>query len=881
MKRRFQIVLLLAPMLAAQPLPPLIDRELLFATPEITGAQLSPDGKYMAFVKPWKGTPNIWIKKTGDPMAAARPLTMETRHAISGYLWTGDGKFLCYVTDKNGDGNFNLYAEDPSAGTAPARDLTGLKGVTIQLYGAAPNDPDLVYIGINDRDRTWHDLYKVKVASAGKVLIRENTGQIASWFFDSAGRLRFAQRVAENGDQELLRVEPNTITKVYSCGAYETCTALRFDKDGKRVYVVTNKGATVNLAALTLLDPQTGKSETVESDPLRRVDFGTAVFSERTDDLAFTTYTDDRQRRYFKDKELEAEFKWMETKLPGKDLTVGSSTRDEQLWLVNAYGDTEPGETWLFDRQAHTLALQYKVQETLARGALASMQPIHYKSSDGLEISAYLTLPKGAPARNLPTLVIPHGGPWTRDVWGYNALAQLFANRGYAVLMPNYRGSTGYGKKFVDAANGEWGRKMQDDLTEGVQYLVARGTTDAKRVAILGSAYGGYAALAGAAFTPDLYRAAVDVFGPSNLLTMLDSVPPAWEALRQVMYARVANPGTPEGRAWTKERSPANEADKIKTPLMVVQGLRDAQVSRAETEQMVAGLRDRKVPVEYLLAGDEGHGFTHPVNHMAMLAAAEKFLAKYLEGRYQPEGTTEAGRRLAEITVDPGKLNAPKPAEEAALEVPKLVSDLKPGYYRYQTKVSMGGKEVGINTATIIEEKDGAWTATEIAETPAGTSIDSAVLEKGTLAVHKRSMKQGAATVDLEFSGGRATGKVVMNGQERNISADLGGPLFADAAGSLQSIGCLPLAEGFTMTYRNFDLQRQRTKVMRLRVTGSETVVVPAGSFEAFVVQIVGAESAGDQALIWIAKESRQPVKMVTVSAAMGGATVTAELAQQ
>ena len=308
----------------------------------------------------------------------------------------------------------------------------------------------------------------------------------------------------------------------------------------------------------------------------------------------------------------------------------------------------------------------------------------------------------------------------------------------------------------------------------------------------------------------------------------------------------------------------------------MVQGQRDPQVSKAETEQLLAGLRERKIPVEYLLADNEGHGFTHAVNQMAMLAAAEKFLAQHLGGRHQAEATPEVTTRLSELTVDLEKMTAPKAADGA--DSPILASDLKPGYYRYQTTLALGEKHVVLNTATIIEEKDGSWEATEIAETPNGTSTDTAILEKGTLAVLKRSMNQGPVNVLLDFADGRATGKVINNNQEKSISAPLAGKLFADAAGSLQSIACLPLAEGFTLVYRNFDVLRQREKPMRLKVAGSEKIAVPAGTFDAFVVQVASPESTSDRALVWIAKDSRQVVKMMSISSAMGGATVTSEL---
>jgi len=867
-----------------QGMPPIIDRELLFGNPEIAGAQLSPDGQYLAFLKPWKSTRNVWVKKVDEPFSAARLLTTESKRPVPFYLWTRDGKYICYVKDNDGDENFNVYAVDPAAtppagaDAPPSRDLTGLKGVVVQLYSAPKNDPDIVYIGINDRDKAWHDLYKVKISTGEKTLMRKNTDRVAAWIFDTKGQLRLAFRAADNGDQEILRVDADALTKVYSCNVFETCDPLRFHKDGKRIYLNTNKGDATDLAALALFEPETGKVESVESDPLKRVDFGAAVFSEVTEELAETTYTDDRVRRYFKDKGFEAEFKWLAAKLPGKEVSVSSRTRDEQLWLVTANGDTEPGETYLFNRKPHTLVLQYTIREKLPRASLAPMKAIRYKSSDGLEIPAYLTLPKGLPAKGLPTLVIPHGGPWARDNWGYNGMAQFFANRGYAVLMPNFRGSTGYGKKFLNAGNAEWGRKMQDDITWGVKYLIADGTADPKRIGILGGSYGGYATLAGVAFTPDVYRAAVDIVGPSNLITLLAAIPPYWEAGRKLMYARMADPGTPEGKAWMMERSPLNSADKIKTPLLVVQGANDPRVNRREAEQIVIALRDRGFPVEYMLAPDEGHGFARPVNNMAMFMAAEKFLAKYLDGRYQEGATPEVTKRLAEIMVDPKTVTVTKKVDPATTGIPKPAMDLKPGTYKYQAKIAMGAQEMALKVTTTIQEENGAWTATDTMDTPMGAATDVVTLEKGSLVLRKRSVKQGPVSINVDFAGGKATGTMSMNGQDRPVSADLGGDLFADAAGAQQVIGCLPLADGYSVTFRNFDLQKQKAKLMQLKVAGSETVTVAAGKFETFKVEITSADGGPDQSTVWIAKDSRQAVKVSSVMGAMGGATMTAEL---
>lgn len=616
----------------------------------------------------------------------------------------------------------------------------------------------------------------------------------------------------------------------------------------------------------------------VDSDPLKRVDFGSALFSEVTDNLMLTTYTDERTRRYFKDPKLEADYKWLQQKLPGQDIGLGSHTKDEQVWLVTARGDTEPGETYVFDRNNRKLTQQYRIWEKLPREALAPMKSIRYKSSDGLEIPAYLTLPKGLPGKGLPAVVLPHGGPWARDTWGYNPIAQFLANRGYAVLMPNFRGSTGYGKKFLNAGNGEWGRKMQDDITWGVKDLVAQGIADPKRIGIMGGSYGGYATLAGVAFTPDLYRAAVDIVGPSNLNTLLEAIPPYWEAGRKMMYARMADMGTMEGKAWLKERSPLNSAEKIKTPLLVVQGANDPRVNRREAEQIVIALRDRGFAVEYLLADDEGHGFARPVNTLAMFMATEKFLAKHLDGRYQEGGTPEVTKRLAEITVDPKTVVVTKRVDPASVGAPKTAMDLHPGTDRYQAKVVMGSQEIPLKMSTTIKEENNAWTATDVMETPMGPATDTATLEKGSLILRNRSVKQGPATIVVNFLDNKAAGTMSMNGKEQPIASDLGGPLFADGGASMQALGCLPLEEGYTTTFRNFDLQKQKLKLMQAKVTGSEKVSVPAGTFDAFKVELSSGDGGADKATVWIAKDSRKPVKMTTVLAAMGGATLTAEL---
>ena len=866
-------------------LPPLIDRELFFGNPEIAGAQISPNGKYISFLKPWKDTRNVYVKGVDEPFSAARLLTTETKRPIPGYFWTRDSKYILYVKDHDGDENFNIYAVDPAAKPAPgidappSRDLTGLKGVRVSIYDLPKNSPDIAFIGLNDRDKAWHDLYKLSISTGEKSLVRKNTERITGWNFDLAGNLRLADRSAENGDTQILRVDSDKFTQIYSCTVFESCGVIRFQKDGKRAYMETNKGA--DLASLALLDPETGRTEIVETDPLKRVDFGGAMFSEATDQLVATSYDDDQWvRRYFKDKSFETDYNWLKSKLPGMEVASASRTLDEQVALVVAHSDTEPGETYLFDRKTHKLVSQFKLREKLPREDLAGMRVVHYKSSDGLDIPAYLTLPKGVPPQHLPVLMIPHGGPWGRDSWGYNGLAQFFANRGYAVLMPNFRASTGYGRKFLDAGNLEWGGKMQDDVTWGVKYLVSEGIADPKRVGILGGSYGGYATLAGVTFTPEVYGAAVDIVGPSNLITLLESIPPYWESVRKVFYERMGDPNTSEGKALLMERSPLTHADKIKTPLLVAQGANDPRVNRREAEQIVVALRDRGFPVEYLLAPDEGHGFARPVNNMALYMAAEKFLAQHLGGRYQEGGTPEATQRLAEISVDPKTVVVAKKVDAGAVGLPKPAVDLSPGTYKYKALIAAGAQQIPLKISTTIKEDSGAWTAVDTMEGPMGQALDTTTIDKGTLVVRKRKVQQGPMMMNLDFTDKKASGTMSMNGNEKPISADLGGPLFGDAAGAMEAIACLPLAEGYATSFRNFDVQKGKEKVMALKVVGVESVTVPAGTFDSYKVELSSVDGGDDKQTIWIAKDSRKPVKLSALMPSMGGATMTMELTQ-
>lgn len=651
---------------AKNKVPPLIDREIFFGNPEISGGQISPDGQYISFIKPFQGVRNIWVKKTAEPFEAARPITADTNRPIPVYFWSHDSKYILYVQDKGGNEDYHVYAVDPMSesngdnSVPEARNLTPIDGVRALIYRVPKSDPDLMYVGLNDRDKAWHDLYKLKISTGELSLLRENTEQIAGWGFDIQDQIRLAYRTTGDGSREILRVEEKEFVSCYSCTVEETCYVLRFHKNGEQAYLVSNKGGDLDLMALMLLDPLTGKTTLVETDPEDEVDFEGAYFSKVTEELVVTTFTGDKTRYYFKDNAFAEDFAFLKKQLKGSDVKLVSTTTDEQLWVVYANSDVNPGSAYLFDRANKKLTFQYQPRPKLPTEYLAHMEPVRYPSTDGLEIPAYLTLPREVVPEKLPTILLPHGGPWARDEWGYNAYAQFWANRGYAVLQPNFRSSTGYGKKFLNAGNGEWGEAMQDDLTAGVNYLVKRGIADVNRVAIMGGSYGGYATLAGLTFTPDIYAAGVSVVGPSNLITLLDSIPPYWEAGRKMFHKRMGDPTNEAGKAKLIAQSPLFHAKNIRAPLLVVQGANDPRVKKAESDQIVVAMRQLGLPVEYIVAPDEGHGFSRPVNQMAFIAAAEKFLAKHIGGRFQEEMRKETAQRLGEITVDINSVDMPE-----------------------------------------------------------------------------------------------------------------------------------------------------------------------------------------------------------------------------
>ncbi len=642
---------------------PLLDRDLFFGNPQIAGGQLSPDGKFISFMKPYNGIMNVWVKGFAEPFENARPLT-DCKRPLYGYKWTEDGKYILFVKDSGGDENMNLFAVDPNekpeAGkeTPGSRNLTPMEGVTARIMHASQNDPDLLWVGLNDRDKAWHDLYRLKISTGELTLVYQNEDRITGYEFDWDDNLRLLSRTDPAGNTTLLRKDGDDLVPIYETLVTENAGVRGWDPENENIYLVTNKGE-LDLMTLFKMNPETKEQELLESDPENTVDFGGLQLDRNTREIISTSYTDEKTRYYWRDKTWEANYKFLQEQFPGREIAFQSSTNDYSKFLIAVHGDKYAAEAWYFDAKTRDLIHQYTPRPELKKVEeyLAPMTSIRYTSSDGLEIPAFLTLPTGVEAKNLPLVVLVHGGPkGPRDSWGYNSQVQFLANRGYAVLQPNFRASGGYGKKFLNAGDLQWGKLMQDDITWGVKHLIEKGIADKDRVAIMGGSYGGYATLAGLAFTPELYACGVDIVGPSNIFTLLDSIPPYWEAGRAFLHGMVGDPATEDGKKRIREASPLFSADKISRPLLIVQGANDPRVKQAEADQIAIALRDRGHEVMYLLADDEGHGFAKPVNRMAMYAAIENFLADQIGGRFEEEMPADVATRLEELRVDVAKV---------------------------------------------------------------------------------------------------------------------------------------------------------------------------------------------------------------------------------
>lgn len=642
---------------------PLIDRDLFFGNPEISDGKLSPDGEWLSFMKEYHGIMNIWVKKVDEDFEQARPLTDSPR-PLYGYFWSYDSKYILFIKDKDGDENINIFVVDPKSYNNPdsvptTRNLTPLDDVAAQIYVVSHNDPDKLLIGLNHRDKAWHDLYELKISTGLLSLIYENTDRVTGYDFDWEDNLRVLSKTDEKGNTIMYRfVNDQELEEIYRSTVNETAYINGWSGDNSAFYLVSNVGE-LDKTALFLVNPILKSLTLIESDPENKVDFGSLSIDQNTRKILATSYTVDKVVYHWHDKNWADMFEYLNVQFPEREISFQSSDQYYTKFLISVGGDKYATDVYYYDPQNNSITHQYTPRPKLkeVENFLATMSPLHYLSSDGLEIPAYLTLPNVGSSKNLPTVVLVHGGPkGPRDFWGYNPLAQFLANRGYAVLQPNFRASGGFGKQFLNAGDLQWGKLMQDDITWGVKFLIEEGIADRNNVAIMGGSYGGYATLAGLTFTPELYACGVDIVGPSNIFTLLESVPPYWEAGRAFLYGMVGDPSTDEGKQLIKEASPLFSVDNIIKPLLIIQGANDPRVKQAESDQIVVVMRKKGKMVDYLLAKDEGHGFAKPLNRKAMYAEIERFLADIIGGRYQSEMEDDVKLTLESIKVDISKV---------------------------------------------------------------------------------------------------------------------------------------------------------------------------------------------------------------------------------
>jgi dipeptidyl aminopeptidase/acylaminoacyl peptidase len=645
----------------AAPAPPrqgegLMPRRVLFGNPDRANVQLSPDGKRLAFLAPHEGVLNVWVGPADDP-SAAKPVTNERARPVAQYQWAFNNRDLLYLEDKGGDENWHVYAVDLAAGNK-VTDLTPVEGVAARLSESSHRAPDEVLIGLNDRDKRYHDLYRVNVRTGARKLAAKNEG-FQGFEVDRSLAVRFALKPAPGGGVEVLEREGadgwRPFTTVGADDA-ETTRFVGFDRSGRTAYLIDSRGR--DTGALFALDVKTRRATPVAEDP--KADVAGALVHPTEGRVQAVRSVYERSKWQVIDPSLGPDFEALRGVAEG-DLYVTSRSLDDKRWVVIYLAGDAPMRYFRYDRPAKKATFLFASHRELEGAKLAPTRPTVVRARDGLELVSYLTLPResdpdgdGRPARPLPLVLVVHGGPWARDGYGFVPTHQWLADRGYAVMSVNFRGSTGFGKAFLNAGDRQWGAKMHDDLLDAAEWAARAGVADGSRVAVMGGSYGGYAALAALAFTPDRFACAVDIVGPSNLVTLLESVPPYWAALAERFARRVGDLRTPEGRQLLAERSPLTHAGRIKRPLLIGQGANDPRVKQAESDQIVRAMGERGIPVTYVLYPDEGHGFARPENRQSFNAVAETFLAQCLGGTYEPAGRDFEG---SSITVPAGAAN--------------------------------------------------------------------------------------------------------------------------------------------------------------------------------------------------------------------------------
>ncbi len=609
---------------------PLIPREVLFGNPERTSPEISPDGTLLGYLAPdERDVLQVWVRTLGAE--DDRAVTTDPQRGIRFFTWTYNPGELLYLQDAGGDENWRLYRTD--AGSGEARDLTPFEGVQAHLVALEPELPGTALVALNRDDPRTHDVYALELASGELTLDTKNRGDIVGWTADARLRVRAALTGRPDGGWELLtRATPETDwASMRVWGPEDEGYPAGFSKDGETLYVRGSHDA--NAHRLLAVDMQTGEERVIAEDP--QYDVGGLLIHPTERTVQAVSFERDRLEWRVLDEQVVADFDALGDVHRG-DFQVVSRDLADRTWIVAYTTDDGPVYYYRYNRADRRATLLFSQRPRLEGLPLRPMEPVSYATDDGFTIHAYLTLPAEADTGPVPAVVLVHGGPWGRDSWGFNAEAQWLANRGYAVLQPNFRGSTGYGKAFLNAGNREWGAKMQNDLTEGARWLIARGIADPEQIAIMGGSYGGYATLAGLAFTPEVWAAGVDIVGPSSLITLFRTIPPYWEPIKAIFAHRMGDPD--EDEEFLRNRSPLFFVDQITVPLLIAQGANDPRVKRAESEQIVEAMRGADKSVEYVVYEDEGHGFARPENRLHFYAQAETFLAHHLGGRAEPEG---------------------------------------------------------------------------------------------------------------------------------------------------------------------------------------------------------------------------------------------------
>jgi dipeptidyl aminopeptidase/acylaminoacyl peptidase len=639
---------------------PLIPRAKLFGNPTRAQAQISPDGRWLSWLAPKDGVLNIWLAPAAD-IGAARVITDDRKRGIRFYGWAYASTHVLYMQDEGGTEDFHIYAV--TIATGEARDLTPIAGVQARIHDMSLDEPNVAAVEINDRDKAWHDLYRIDITTGERELLFENRQELSRIVLDRQLRPRLASKTrTPEGGRTRYRIDGSKLEPI---GVIEheddlTTYTIGFTRDGKTLYGISSVGR--DTAALLASDWATGKERVLAEHP--KADIGRIIAHPTT----FAIEAAGAQHLTLDwiplEERMADDLKRLHGLLPG-EVSIADRTLDDSRWIVVASAAEAPATYHLYERGTGKIAGLFATRPDLEPYRLAPMRGNIVRARDGLELVSYLTLPADAkpqPKAPLPMVLLVHGGPWARDVYGFDPNHQWLSNRGYAVLSVNFRGSTGFGKAFVNAADGEWGRKMHDDLLDAVDWAVKQGIADRGRVAIMGGSYGGYATLAGLAFTPEVFCCGVDIVGPSNLATLLATIPPYWAAFFENLARRVGDPRTEAGRKLLQERSPLNSAGAIAKPLLIGQGANDPRVKQAESDQIIAAMGAKRLPVTYVLYPEEGHGFAVPENRISFFAIAEAFLAAHLGGRAEAIGKDFTGAKF-----EVGEGAAHVPGLEAAL----------------------------------------------------------------------------------------------------------------------------------------------------------------------------------------------------------------------